>query len=843
MSNAYQKSLKTLFTELGSSAEGLSTAAAGERLKTWGENVLPSKKPPAKISILVGQFSSPLIYILVIAAAITAFLRDYTDTVVISLAILVNTVIGYLQEARAQYALTSLKKVFTPRAYVYRDGERTKIEARFLVPGDVIWVKAGQRIPADARLISKTEVRVDEAILTGEAHPVTKRMATLRKVLSVGDRRNLLFAGTEVVAGTATALVVATGAETEVGQIGRLLQETVEPATPLQQRVSRLSRLLALVTLGISLAIFILGWVLGQDLLEIFVTAVALAVAAIPEGLVVSLTVILAVGMQRIFKKRALVNRLVAAETLGSVTTICVDKTGTLTRGRMEVADWRLTDEMAAVSCMVLCNDLANPTEQALWDKVGSSQIVDAQKIVDQAERAAAIPFTSQRKYMVTAYTSGPQTEIFAKGAPEKILAWSKLSVGEREKWEEAIRDWSKKGLRLIALASKEVRGEIKGRHQLEGKLGSGFTFLGLVGLTDPIRPGVKGALRRCQQAGIRVAIITGDYESTARAVMEELDYPVSDDEVIDGEELSRIDPEELGQRVKKIKLYARVSPADKLKIVAALQERGEVVAMTGDGVNDAPALKKADIGIVVGGATEVARETADMVLLDSDFGAIVAAIEEGRGMFANIRKIILYLLSDSFSEIFIIVGALVLGLPLPITASQILWVNLANDGLPGLALTVDPRPSGLMHQPPRSRSEPLVNREIGLLIFLISLVTAVTSLGLFRHFLARTGDLVLSRTVVFAALGVDSLLYVFSCRVLEKPLWRSRLTANPYLLGAVGIGFLIQLAALYFRPLAAFLGAKALPGAYWLYILGVSALVIVLIEVVKYLFGRRSPR
>ncbi|MCG2686034.1 HAD-IC family P-type ATPase, partial [Candidatus Parcubacteria bacterium] len=596
---------------------------------------------------------------------------------------------------------------------------------------------------------------------------------------------------------------------------------------------------------AVCLLILVVGLAEGREFEAMFTTAVAVAVAAIPEGLVVSLTVILALGMRRIFQRKALVRKLVAAETLGSTTVICVDKTGTLTEGKMKVTQWKMADEPEAHQAMILCNDLSNQTELALWEKEGASRYWDPQKVFDSLPRLAAIPFSSQRKFMATLHPWRRRGRgiIFAKGAPEVILRWCKMGVSAREDWERLIQEWSREGLRLIALASREIGGvEVdKKVPDLQPKLGSGFKFLGLVGLSDPLRPEVRGALKTCQQAGIRVVVLTGDYRQTAEAVMRQLGVTVKPEEVLEASVLEGLSPEELEGRIDQIKLFARVTPTDKLRIVQALQDRGEVVAMTGDGVNDALALKRADVGIVVGEATEVAKETADIVLLDSNFKTIVAAIEEGRSIFENMKKVIVYLLSGSFAEVALISGSLLLKLPLPITAAQILWVNLVEDGLPGMALAFEDREPGLMKDPPRDPQEPLLDKEMKFLIFVIGIVTDVGLFGIFLYLRSRGVALDTVRSFVFAALGLDSLFYIYACRSLRRNIWHYSVFHNIFLDMSVLVGLIALVGAFYIKPLAGLLKLVPLSPVHWaaLFILAVAKLLLV--EVVKWGFARRA--
>lgn len=832
--------------------KGLTEKEAQERLLKFGPNQFPEAPPPSDLKILLLQLKSPLIYILLFAGVVTIFLKDFTDTVVILAAVFINTVLGFYQERKAERALLALKKILTPHAKVIRGGKLKIVEAHLLVPGDLVVLSQGDKVPADGVLVEAVNLSVEEAVLTGESMPVKKVKA---QNLKLKTNKNLAFMGTTVSSGRGKMIVTRTGKETEIGKIATTLRGLEEEETPLQKRISSLAFSLALLIGGICGVIFLTGVFLGKSALEMFTTSVAIAVAAIPEGMAVSLTVILAIGMQRILKRKALVRKLLAAETLGSVTVIATDKTGTLTEGKLKVVREECTDKKLAWLASLLVNNQADPLEVALWEwakenawqvRDGQEERVDLQKIVEENPRVFEMPFDPEKKYqLVVVEGENKQKLLFLSGAPEVVLAKCKLSDKERKEWMEKIKKWGQEGLRMIGLGYKPLAGDHTVIHRAVWKRGGvdggeigDLTFLGLVGFEDPVREGVGEALEACKQAGIKVKIVTGDYAQTAMAVMRRLG--MEEKGVIEGEEVEKLSLEELKKRVGEINLFARVTPTQKLKIVEALKENGEVVALVGDGVNDAPALKKADIGIVVGEAQDVAKETADMVLLDSNFKTIVAAIEEGRGIFENMKKVILYLLSDSFSEVLLVLGSLLFGLPLPLTAAQILYINLLTDGFPDLALTVEPKEEGLLKRRPIKRRTSLVNLEGKMLIGLISFVTGVICLLIFALFLKRV-DLALSRTITFVALGMDSLFYVFSVRSLRKPIFKTNLFSNPYLLVAVAIGFLLQVLPLYNPFLQRFLLTRPLSLYQWLFVLTTSVFVIILIEGVKYLFLRKK--
>ncbi len=637
----------------------------------------------------------------------------------------------------------------------------------------------------------------------------------------------------------------------------------------------------------ICLGILLIGLFTGHSFVEMFTTAVAVAVAAIPEGLAVGVTVILAIGMQRVLKQKALVRKLVAAETLGSTTVICTDKTGTLTEGEMRVVriitnnhDFDTDDDkfnthlketgdhasyIKALKIGVLCNDahieneysdlkhwiiFGNPTEKALI-LAGSQVGLNRNSLSKVNPRLDTISFSSERKFMVTLHQdTKTKNVLYMKGAPEKILEMSNrldvdgniqnISSGIRKKLQKRFEYLSNKGLRIIALAYKPVEIEMNLLKESPGLL-EDFVFVGFMGIKDPLRKEAKETVDLCKKAGINIVMITGDHRLTAQAIAQELGLPSKADNIIEGSELAKLNNTDLQKRVRKISVYARVTPKDKLRIIDAWQANGEVVAMTGDGVNDAPALRSADIGVAVGSGTDIAKETANLIILDDNFKTIVSAVRQGRVIFDNIRKVVLYLLSDSFSEVIIISVSLILGFPLPLLAAQILWINLVTDGFPHIALTVEPEEKAIMSEPPINRNESIVNTEMRVLIGLISGVTGVVTIGLFYYFWKSTGDLALARTVAFASVGIDSLIYVFSCRSLRKPIWKKNPFANPYLLLAVVGGAILQLISIYTPWFQNVVKTVPLSLEHWEAIGIAVLLVMFFIELIKYIFIYRA--
>lgn len=870
-------SLTEVFRRLNSGETGLSTSEAEKRLKRLGANVLPRGKRLTGLVILLRQFKSALIYILLGAGVISLFLGEGVDAGIIFAAVIINVIIGYIQEGKAQRALEKLQLVIVTQALVWRDGGKKIIPAADLVPGDIIFLQPGDRVPADGRLLEVHDLEIEEAALTGESAPVDKNINKLSRGLALADRKNMIYMSTLVSHGLGKAVVTATGLNSEIGAIAKLLKETEDEATPLQKKLDKFSRKLGLIILFICLAIFGIGVLYNQDVTLMFNMAVAIAVAAIPEGLAVAVTVILAIGMQRILKHNALVKKLIAAETLGSTTVICTDKTGTLTEGEMRVVrvvtvgqefnfikNYRqnLATSLEIVSALriaTICNDaefdrqgkpIGSATERALL--LAGSQIgLNRQNLEQKIPRIGEIPFDSANKFMATIHRlTKSKNLIYIKGAPEYLISAADrverggsvviLTDKIKKDLNAKLVHLTRQKLRVIAVGYKEVskNSEIKETNVLEK-----IVLVGFLAMKDPLRPDTKRTLHLIAKAGVRTVIITGDNRETAKAIAEDLGLKMGKDSIIEGKDLLKISDAELEKIVKKIVIYARVSPHDKLRIVKAWQSHGDVVAMTGDGINDAPALKQADIGIALGYGTDIAKETADLILINNNYSAIAAAVEQGRVIYDNIKKVILYLLSDSFSEVLLIMGSLILGWPLPLLPAQILWINLVTDGFPNMALTVDPEEPEIMDEPPQERQKPILDAERKILIGTISLVTALASLLIFNFYYRSTGDLTLARSVVFATLGVDSLLYVFSCRSLRHSIIHKGFFANKFLLLAVVGGFIIQVAALYIPFLQRVLRTTALNIVDWSVVLLTSLLVIIIIEIIKWIFIVRKKR
>jgi len=865
---------------LKATKNGLSLDQVKRRIAQYGYNVLPQEKGPTKLTIFFEQLKSSLIYILLAAVLITMLLGDFIDAGVILVAVILNVIVGFFQENQAYNALEKLRLVISFRTQVKREGHEMEIPVEEVVPGDILVLRPGEKIPADARILACNDLQVNQASLTGESYPESKDTKKLRELTSLPDRKNIVYMGTIVTRGVGEAIVISTGQQTEIGKIAALIKDTKEELTPLQRRLQSFSGWLAKAVLTISACLFVIGVAFGRNVQEMFTTSVAVAVSAIPEGLIVAVTVILTIGMRRILKQRGLVKKLVAAEALGSTTVICSDKTGTLTEGQMHVAQIITNNNILdtsrknivtkakeqqnaylALNIGMICNDafveneeddlqqwkvVGNPTERALL-VAGNKLGLRKSELVKVNPRLDEIPFDSANKYMVTLNKkSTSQNYVFLKGAPERVLNMCtqladqnktiKFTAEKKNQLLKRFEKLSSQGLRLLAFAYKEVPAKMTNFVDFKD-WGEKLTFVGFVSIKDPLRPEAIEAIKICRKAGLKPVMITGDHKLTAKAIAKELGIPAKAENVLTGEEMMDMDDDQLMEKVKDISVYARVSPKDKLRIIDAWQARGEVVAMTGDGVNDAPALKSADIGVALGSGTDVTKETAELIILDDNFKTIVSAIEQGRVIYDNIKKVILYLLSDSFTEIIIIVGGIILGFPLPLLAAQILWVNIVDDGLPNLALTAEPEEKAVMVEPPNKIDKGFLDKEMKVLIVIISIVTGFITLGIFYYIWKKTGNIDLARTAAFTNLGIDSLFYVFSTRSVRYPIWRKNPFSNPWLLGAVVVGFTLQVLAVYTPFLQKFLRTTNLGWDQWKYIVMATVFVIIVIEVAKEIF------
>lgn len=883
MEHYYSQSIARSLEKLNTTEDGLSTGAASDRREQHGKNKLPtSAQQVTKLKIFFEQWKSPLILILVAAGVISGILGEYIDMTVILITVAVNVIIGFVQEYKADQALKKLSHMVSYKAVVVRDGKETQVESEDIVPGDIMLLEAGDKVQADGRIIEQSSLEVDESVLTGESHTVKKHSKQIQDNIALGDRKNMIYKGTTVVNGRARVLVTATGAQTEIGQIATLVKDTKEDKTPLQIQLSRMGKVIGLIVIAISVGIFLLGIFSTKehhDFLEMFETAVAVAVAAIPEGLVISLTVILAIGMQHVLKRKALVRKLLAAETLGSVNVICTDKTGTLTEGKMKVthivtsqtelgtdelhlahADSQdyYADAVLALRVGVMANDglLENPDEsEQQWQMIGDTTDtalvyagmkagIEKHHLDNAIKRVADIPFDSNNKYMATLHHVDHESMIYVKGAAEVL--YDKCSYyeehGEVKRMTKAMREWfqkqeeilTSKGLRVLALAYKQTD---KKQTTLNKKDIDKLVFVGLVALSDPLRGDVHETIEIARKAGIRIVMITGDHIRTAQSIARELNIPAEDRNIFNGQQLEKMDDEALKQAVLDVSVFARVDPKHKIRIVEAFQSHGDIVAMTGDGVNDAPALKGADIGVAVGSGTDVSKEISDMVLLDDHFSTIVDAVEEGRGIYQNVKKVVLYLLSGSFSEVLMISASLIAGLPLPVLPAQILWVNLIEDSFPNMALAFDKGDKENMLDKPRTRREGIVDKEMKIMIVSKAILANIILFGIFLYFYRTTGDLALTRTVIFVGFAVDSLFYIFSIRSLRHMVYHIPLFSNMYLIGAVALGWVLLIMAIYLPVFQTLLRTVPLGWFEWQVMIAFGLFNLFLIEVIKAVF------
>jgi len=829
---------------------GLTKSEAFEREVEYGKNVLPREKPIPKLSIFFEQFKSPLIYILLIAGLVVLFFREYTDAIVILGSVVLNTFIGYIQENKANSALSKLKKIVKNKAKVLRENCVKMIDVEDVVPGDIIFLNTGDSVPADGRLVEVSDLHINEMALTGEWIPAEKKQIILSKDVNMADRDNMVYMGTMVSQGKGIAVVTGIGERTEVGKVASLVKETRESKTPYQKRLSKFSRKISYLVVLISIIIFISGILSGGNILEMFETAVAVAVSAIPEGLPIAMTVILALGMQRILKKQGLTRKLISAETLGSTTIICTDKTATLTQGKISVSKEYFKNKISEKlipKIAMLCNEAYVENERLKmedWELRGEPTgkallMYAAQKGYLRSDLEIELPildelaFDNETKYLASLHKDGDRKILFVVGSPEKLL---EISKGDNKGWNKTLNLGASKGLRMIGFGYKYVDDSKIGKIE-------DLEFAGFLGMSDPIREDAKKAIKIVKKAGLKVVMITGDHKLTAQAVGKELKMGVNDSNIMEGNEIDELNDKDFLKIIDKIKIFARVEPRHKLRIVKLLQQRGEIVAMTGDGINDAPALKKADVGIALGSGTEVAKQIADLVLLNDSFSIIALAIEEGRAILDNIRKVITYLLSDSFTEVTLIGGSLIIakifGLDwfLPITAVQILWINLVSDGFPALALAFEPKEDDLMEYKVTKEKKPLLNKEMKIIIFAIGIITDAILLGVFLYFWKQGLDITYIRTMIFAALGFDSLFYIFSCKSLHRGILHINIFSNKLLILSVIFGLITLLVAIYIPVLNMVLGIMPLALTDWGIIIGLGIVEIILVEITKHYF------
>jgi Ca2+-transporting ATPase len=870
-----------------SNLDGLSAEEAAVRLSDYGPNALPETKKRSLVRLFFSQFQSPLIYILFVAALLAMFLGKHGDALVILAVVVVNALIGSIQEGRAERSMAALKRFAMIRVRVIRGGDELEITAQELVPGDVLILSAGDAVGADARLIEVAGLEAGEAALTGESLPVAKQVEPLPDETLLADRANMLYSGTNVTAGRGRAVVVATGLATEIGKIARMTASAEEPATPLELRIAQFGRYLVAAALIMFVIVLGLGLMRGLPFVDIFMVAISQMVSMVPEGLPVAMTIALAVGMQRMAGRGAIVRRLAAVETLGSTSVICTDKTGTLTRNEMTVTEIRLSDGrvievtgvgyspqggllengqpvdqdevlQALLEAIALCNDarlvapdsedsrwrpLGDPTEAALLTLAKKGGI-SLQGLEKDWARWGEIPFDSTAKMMVTGHVHVEgHRRVMIKGAPEAVLSLcdtdqsSSPLVQDMMSVADALAD---RALRVLAVA--EVKDaeldDAQGFDQFRGKA----VLLGLVAQMDPPRTEVKDAVTACQDAGIRPVMVTGDHKATGLAIARDLGIAGEGDRALDGHELERMPEQDLRDELDHIAVFARVYPAQKLRIVEAFQSRGNVVAMTGDGVNDAPALARADIGVSMGiTGTEVAKQASKIIITDDNFATIVHAVEEGRLVYRNLKKVILYLFATSMAEIAVLMGALLLGYPLPLAAVQILWINIVTEGTVTVNLIMDPPEGDEMKRRPMSLAEPLLTRSLLKRVLLMTPTMAFSTFGYFIWRLSTDIPFEQVQTETFTVLAACQWFNVLNCQSDRQSVFGKRLFRNKWLIGGLTLGVLLQFAVIYSEPMNKLFHTVPLPPADFLPIIAAASLVLWLEEARKLIVRKLS--
>lgn len=869
--------------------QGLDTFEVGHRQTQFGPNTITQKKGKSPLLLFLLQFHQPLVYILLGAAAVTGVLQEWVDSGVILGVVLVNAIIGFIQEAKAVKAIEALSHSMTITATVLRGGERRQIPATELVPGDIVMLQSGDKVPADVRILSSRELQIDESALTGESVPVQKQSGAVPHDTLLADRINMAYSSTLVTYGVATGAVVATANNTEIGRINELIASADILATPLTKKISRFSGLLLYVILGLAAITFVVGVLRGGSWIDMFMAVVALAVGAIPEGLPAAVTITLAIGVAKMAKRNAIIRKLPAVETLGSTTVICSDKTGTLTQNQMTVQEVFTGGNLYLVSgvgyapmgmftrdgeevlplelpalreCLIsglLCNDSVLVNEEDEWrvegDPTEGALIVAARKagvereaVVQQFPRLDSIPFESQYQYMATLHGSDDGHEVYLKGSVESVLARCSQTLsltGELiplviDDCQRAVAQMAEKGLRVLAFA--RAGRDIFSATLEHDDVADGLTFLGLQGMIDPPRPEAVAAVRVCQTAGIRVKMITGDHAITATAIARKIgligetsepDQPLA----LNGRDIAALTDTELIAVVERTAVFARVAPEQKLRLVEALQATGNIVAMTGDGVNDAPALRQANIGVAMGiTGTEVAKEAADMVLTDDNFSSIEAAVEEGRGVYDNLVKFITWTLPTNLGEGLVILAAVFAGAQLPILPVQILWINMTTAVLLGLMLAFEPKEPGIMQRPPLDPKKPLLTRELMQKIGIVGFLLLVGAFGLFQWELRQGNSLAAARTCAVNVFVCGELFYLFNCRSLRHSPFKLGFFSNRWLLAGVSIMILLQLLFTYLPVMNTAFSSEPIGLREWGLIIVSSFIIYIVIEVEKWI-------
>jgi len=856
--------VKEVYRTLQSSEKGLETEEAKIRLSKFGFNELKESHKISPWQLFLNQFKNAVIWILVGAVLISAFIGEFVDAIVIVAILVMIAVLGFVQEYRAEKAIEALKKLSSLKATVLRNNEKIEIDSKEVVPGDILILETGNKIPADARLVESFNFQTQEAALTGESLPLKKSIDVLDEKTPLADRSNMIFSGTLVVSGRAKAVVASTGMQTEIGKIAKLIQDVEQEQTPLQKKLDQLGKLLGTITVGIAVIIFVVGILVHEaGFIEMLVVAVSIAVAAIPEGLPAVITISLAIGTKKMLKKNALIRKLTSVETLGSTTVICSDKTGTLTMNQMTVkkifANGKIIEitgagyetkgeflhnskpvEREDIELLLTIGALNNNSElkdgSVIGDPTEGALIVSAAKIGINKEVLAAferideIEFTSERKIMTTIHKRSNNKFAYTKGAPEILLRNCsqvlvdgkprKITGKDKDKILQVNAEFANSALRVLGFAYKPLKDKNPEKDLI---------FVGLQGMIDPPREEVKTAIEKCKKAGIKVIMITGDNEATAKAVGRDIGL---EGKSINGQDLEKI--KDLHDIVEEISIFARVNPEHKIKIVEALRKRGHIVAMTGDGVNDAPALKQADIGIAMGiSGTDVSKEASAMILIDDNFASIVNAVEEGRGIYDNIKKYVQFLLSSNFGEVLVIFLAIILGMPLPLIAIQILWMNLVTDGLPALALSVDPNGKKLMERNPRKPNEHIISKFMSLNMIITGIVMTITTLIIFKEY--KEINLVYAQTMAFSMMVMLEMFNVLNCRSEFESAFNSSFFKNKWLWLSIFSSLLLQVLVVY-GPMAKYFKTYPITINDWIIIIVVSSSVLIVGEIIKFI-------
>ncbi|MEQ8190176.1 MAG: calcium-translocating P-type ATPase, PMCA-type [Candidatus Eremiobacterota bacterium] len=880
--NWHNETFEQVLSYFKTDINGLSEKDARERLHEFGANELEEKKKESILMLLLEQFKDFLIIVLAVAAVISGIKGDWVEALTIIIIVILAGLMGFIQEYQAGKAIEKLRKMAAPHATVIRGGEEQVIPSREIVPGDICLIKTGDMIPADARLVEATNLKINEAPLTGESSAVAKFIEPVEnKETSLGDRKNMVYTGTSATYGRGKAVVVATGMNTEFGRIAGLLQNTQSRKTPLQNNLDQLGKQLGIFSLILAAIIAAFGVIMGKEIQKMFIWGVALAVAVIPEALPAVVTISLALGVRRLVKRRALIRSLPSVETLGATTVICSDKTGTLTQDAMTVrkiycgcqvitvtgagynpsGDFSIEEKKIApdedlkklLEIGVLCNDTHLKQEEGEWKIIGDPTEgalvviackggINSDEIRKEIPRTGEIPFSSETKRMTTAHRFSDGEYAYTKGAPEIIIdsctsMYQKgqivaLKEQDRKEILNTGRKFGEEALRVLAFSFKKISSE----DNLESAQ-KDMVFAGIVGMLDPPRPEVKDAIRVCEHAGIKPVMITGDHKITAVAVAKELGL-MKNDKALTGIELDKLSDEEFDKTVEDTQVYARISPSHKLRLVNAFMNKGHVVAMTGDGVNDAPALKKADIGVAMGiTGTDVSKEASDMILTDDNFASIVSAVEEGRSIFENIRKYLVFLLSGNMGTVFAMIISILLFRDFPLVAVQILFINFIMDGLMAIALGVEPPEPGIMDRPPRNLKEGILNKKSLLYIGAVGLWMSLATIGVYRYaIVSPIVDDDLAKTMFFVTLIVSRLFNGFNCRSLNESIFRTGLTGNKWLIASAGISMGLTMIVLYYHLFHEPFETKPLDTYQWAIVVSFAFTVMVFGEIIKFI-------